>query len=300
MNTINAALQAARSYAIMNHVKTAARFQPNGKIFLVWRYDNNISKAYDWNCAPNVAIPFPGSSFIFLPVINWETLKIPSGYAVCDVRKEAERKPYFEPFYICYNSDGNIAVEETIQVALVDGTNFKPVSLDLNNDSLAAWWSTCMNNLSWKEWFDYSEDPNKINSLYEYQLSRFSNVARTLSDLETILNETRSGKNVDYGVDHFGGFFKTYTPFGYKSSITIDGKSMTSISEIGLFKTSDNWENLPLFLNNPSETKTKQRFVDDYTSGILAEDSNNIQTNLKNIETIFINPYTGRIIKPVE
>ena len=41
-NTINAALQAARSYAIMHGVNTAARFQPNGKIFLV--YNKSVAK----------------------------------------------------------------------------------------------------------------------------------------------------------------------------------------------------------------------------------------------------------------
>jgi len=115
LNTINAALQGVRSYAIMNNCKAAARFQPNGKIAFVYRYSNNEKKSsarqLDVDGTPLNSYPRQGypnnEGYIYLPVIDQEPLKLPNGYAagrLATGTNESGLSQYFyEPFYICYN-----------------------------------------------------------------------------------------------------------------------------------------------------------------------------------------------------
>jgi len=305
-NTINAALQAARSYAIMNGVNTAARFQPNGKIFLVYRCPE--VNGLNWNNG-NLTPPVGP---IYLPVLNQEPLRIPTGYAVADAQTEANRRPFFEPFYICYRPDGTLAVGEQIRVGLVDNdpTNPRPVNPTFNTTDFA-WIQTHWINdrpssyspsgSSWKDWLAFSDNASMVGVPMARSLARFYNVARDNEDeIEAVVNETLDGKNDDYGPDHYAGssFTGTYNPPGYQSTVAITLNLEPQItSQIAVFPTPENWDQLPLF--SASASKTKQLFVDDCNTGILAEDGTG-QTRSGSFERVFINPYTGRIIKPAE
>ncbi len=303
-NTINAALMAARSYAIMNGVTTAARFQPNGKIFLVYKVKEG-TQACDW--AGNV-IQYPGNgrpnanNIIFLPVVDQEPLQMPHGYAVADARPQNQRRPFFEPFYICYNSDGTLAVNEQIWVALIeDQANRNPVSLNVTGDNRFAWWdpNTVFNSSTWDQWVIDSEDPNRVGDPADRALSRFYNVAASVARLETILKEDRNGEDPDYGPDHYGGaFLANYTPPGYSVQIDLNFTADPT-TQLAIFKTPENWDQMKLFSTTAGE-KTKQLYVDDATTGILAQTGTGTQTKEDSFDRMFLNAYTGRIIRPVE
>ncbi len=322
-NTINAALQAARSYAIMNGINTAARFQPNGKIFIVYRFDNNRGTgpcgARTWNGAAINNYPSaPGAGgqpnpngYIYLPVINQEPLVMPRGYACANANTEATRLPFYEPFYVCYRSDGTTAVDEQIWVALIDitSTAWDPVSPNFNTQDIRTAWSVDINTgFSGTDWLTFSEDPVNIQDPVDRALARFYNVARggtyiaLFTEIEEKVNETLGEKDPDYGPDHFAGAYIAggYTPFGYLNAINPTLVFSTSTTQIAIFKTPDNWDQMPLFLADNTKTNTKQQYVDNNTTGVLAENTAGVQTRSGSFDRLYINPYTGRVIRPVE
>ncbi len=302
-NTINAALQGVRSYAIMNGVKTAARFQPNGKIFFVYRFEGNAnSQAKYFDTAPPPAVTYPNASltlpnsdgFIYLPVIGQEPLSVPRGYAIADARTENVRRPFFEPFYICYNPDGTVASNEPIWTALTDAVG-NPVNINFTGESNKFAWE--VGNPTGLGWL---EDPAHVDDPADRALARFYTVVTSVGDLPGVVNETLNDDDPDYGPDHYGK--ATFTiddnAIGYRNNVDLNVMP-TSTTQIALFQTPDDWDKLPLFDTDPAKP-TKQRYVDHNTDGILAETAAGVQNKSDSFERVHINPYTGRIIKPIE
>jgi len=288
-NTINAALQGARSYAIMHNCLTAARFQPNGKIFLVYRFTGQsrenpaggtiFSAAMDWGGAwiSSETNPFPDiglgalHDFIFLPVIDRKPLRLPRGYAAFNPTAAAGEAGR-EPFYVCYRPDGTLAVNEDISVALVDRTAFEPINLDLEYDSAlgfsGAWaWPPGIYDLT--TWIDYTKDVANLGDVDDQKVSRYYYVATDNDDLEEILFDQ------DVGPDHYAGY-----------GSTISALTVQSVSEIAVFPTPENWHDLPIYSTSVDD---RASFVEDDVLG-----------GTEPYETIFINAYTGRIIRPVK
>ncbi len=292
-NTINAALQAARSYAIMHSVKTAARFQPNGKIFLVYRFDgNNKSEVEDWSGSPTVfAYPDEGSNvpnaegYIYLPVAKQKPLILPRGYITAnkeifpDSPSSSYIPPFAEPFYVCYNPDGTLAVNEPIFVALVDDdSNVTPVNPDFDGDGNFAWdnWPPSgIGSYDLDKWIEYiynkrssgDNDANNVSDSDDRELARYFFVANTDGDEELISEEQ------DTGPDYYAG---------RSGNLTIN-----SVTQIVLLKTPDEWNDLTLFEDaahpNDKRTAIKKVYYDD-----------------KRFDMIYLNPYTGRVLKPVK
>jgi len=303
LNTINAALMSARSYAIMNGVTTAARFQPNGKIFLVYHPKTTLNVT-DWNGISQTIE-------CYLPVINQEPLQIPSGYAVADGRQQNKRRPFCEPFYIAYNLDGTFNNNVEIITALAFPQNANP-TLPVNPSfprSPQHTWQNWMtkpsqyspsNSLNFKAWVDYAEDPDNMQDPDDRALARFYNVARSDQELDVIINNNRDGEDPDYGPDHFGGFQTTnYQPPGYNYTYPELNLKYTPTNQLAIFKTPDNWDKRPLFDPDVNNKNTKQRYVDDSTDGVLAQNGG-VQTKEDEFSRIFINSYTGRVIRPLE
>ncbi len=290
-NTINAALQAARSYAIMHSVKTAARFQPNGKIFLVYRYDGTPkSEVEDWSNPPNsFAYPDEGThvpnsgGYIYLPVVDQKPLILPRGYIAAnkeifpDSPPAGYIPPFAEPFYVCYNSDGTLAVNEPIFVALVDDdSNVTPVNPDFDGKGKFAWknWPPKA-TYDLDDWIKYiynertsgNNDVEDIDDSNDRKLAKYVFVANDDSDEKTILEDQEKGP------DYYAGRSGNLTA--------------NSATQIVLLKTYDKWNDLALFedSSNPNDKRVavKKTYYDD-----------------KQYELIYLNPYTGKVIKPVK
>lgn len=111
-NVINAALQGVRSYAITNHVRAAARFQANGKIF--WLYEASVVNL----------TPPPSPVTRYWPVLEKEPMIIPLPYAVAwKASAGQEADGVYEPFYVAYNPDGTIAHITNINVNMATLAN---------------------------------------------------------------------------------------------------------------------------------------------------------------------------------
>ncbi len=275
-NTINAALQGVRSYAIMNNVKAAARFQPNGKVVFVYRIPRPSSMP---------AIANPDGDFIYLPVLDQEPLRMPNGYSSGQLTRTTGSsgldESFFEPFYVCYNPDGTLAVQEKIYVALIDDTTNDPINLNLDGGNPS--WRTSSDfdsysdNLS--DWLDFikNKDGVETDDIDDRKLARFFFVAESDNDRELIF------ETGDLGIDHYAGM--------------VGQLSVDSISSFAIFRTPENWNKWPLFVDdmtesNPTQTKTK------YVQDELTEIGQSGGVNPDLYETIFINPYTGRLIRP--
>jgi prepilin-type N-terminal cleavage/methylation domain-containing protein len=321
-NTINAALQGVRSYAIMNQVKTAARFQPNGKVVFVYRFEGNANSEYvNLGSAADHSYPQSGTlatgvpnadGYIYLPVLDQEPLKMPNGYAASRVAGKVQIATttryisglaplFYEPFYVCYNPDGTLAVDEPIWVALIENaSHLEPVNPDFNGNNNCAWHTSgtyaidAYSTLS--KWLDFTQDKTEttsINDVDDHKLARYFYVATSEVDLKEILD-----KNQDLGIDHYaGGTFNitiTVSLVGggthsqtYDPSIT----DTRSVSQIAIFKTPDNWSKRPLF-DTDDAVETQTKYVQDELS---SKDEKTVNSDI--FETIFINPYTGRVIR---
>jgi len=299
LNTINAALQGVRSYAIMNNCKAAARFQPNGKIAFVYRYSNNEKKSsarqLDVDGTPLNSYPRQGypnnEGYIYLPVIDQEPLKLPNGYAAGRLATGTNESlsPYFyEPFYICYNPDGTLAANEIIWVAMIENTtNLEPVNPDFDGNSTYTWEK--LSSYSLDKWLEFTlNDPNssdkdalKTTDINDRKLARYYYVAENAGDLKAIFDTG------DVGIDHYAGFY-------HGSGSIPDTIESTSVSQFAIFKTPDNWRSLPLY--DTSGADSKNQYVIDNL--YLYSSSKTINPDL--YETIFLNPYTGRMIRPME
>jgi prepilin-type N-terminal cleavage/methylation domain-containing protein len=293
-NNINAALQAARSYAIMNGVNTAARFQPNGKISLVYRVGQDAFQAQIWGTAlPSLSFPNVArseDSYVYLPVLNFEALELPKGYAIINLRDPTPANViYSEPFYVCYNRDGTIAVNEVIYVALatqVPGNVYRPVNPDFTRSNVNYVWDNASFQATWtdfKTWIVYAENPANVPvaSIPYRRLARFYLVAdpNNLPEKATLLDINSS--DFDYRVDHYSGLWLNATG------------THTATTQLGIFQTPDNWDKMPLFVYPAPATYTgsKEVFINHATDGIVIK---------QKFDTIHINPYTGRVIRPVE
>jgi prepilin-type N-terminal cleavage/methylation domain-containing protein len=289
-NNINAALQAARSYAIMNGVNTAARFQPNGKITLVYRVGQDAFQAQLWNATAGTFVSFPDTAattgseanYIYLPALNFEPLELPKGYAIINLRDPTPANViYSEPFYVCYNRDGTIAAGEVIYVALatqVAATTYRPVDPDFSRSNTNYVWDRASFQIigfDFKPWILYAEDPANVlvTSIPYRRLARFYLVPDDNADKETILDINSS--DFDYRVDHYSGLWLNAT------------NTHTATTQLGIFQTPDNWDRMPLY-SNTTPAGTKDEFI---TTNIVGP---------QKYDTLHINPYTGRVIRPVE
>ncbi|MFA5865021.1 MAG: prepilin-type N-terminal cleavage/methylation domain-containing protein [Phycisphaerae bacterium] len=269
-NIINAALQGARSYAIMHGINTAARFQPNGKIFLVYKVPiGSVRVAYWGNEAANNPYPNPSDPNIYLPVVDQEPLELPRGYAV---KSPAGLTSFEEPFYICYKSDGTIAVNESIWVGLTTSDG-QPVNPDFDGDGNPAWDNSTSGfggglgsyYTNYNAWKIFTNDTNKITDTDDIKIARFYNVTND--------NTTNEGMEIVNDADHFGGYTNN-------ASTAVIPRS--SVNQIQIFPTPDGWNELPIITNDGTKSK----------SSIIIPNNQ--------IDTIFINPYTGRVIRTVE
>lgn len=289
-NTVNAALQAARSYAIMNDVTTAARFQPNGKIVLVYEYQSNVAEADPKGSAPFQ--DFPNGDTYFLPVIDQKPLTMPKGYAVADLTdRDANTVPdvelnYFEePFYICYGPQGNIIQAEVwVGLSTDDGTLLNPT---FTGTAVGLAWDSAKFNsaaTSYDEWRKFLENPANINNVDAVKLCRFAVVATTYPDAEY---EARVND-----ADRYGG----YADAG--------GMQMrTSVSRVAIFKTPDDWERLPIYSIDDTVRSKEKVFREEIFGDDTVTDPDNLVLDLDNADKfreIFINSYTGRIMRPIE
>jgi prepilin-type N-terminal cleavage/methylation domain-containing protein len=300
MNTINAALQGVRSYAIMNNVKAAARFQPNGKVAFVYRFTGNDQAKYQgintnnpapWQDYPQAGVP-NAEGYIYLPVLDQAPLKLPNDYAVANPTRlttmttgnNANDSQFWEPFYICYNPDGTMAIQEPIFVALVQPVagNYQPINPNFDGDNDFAWTPPVIpyGLDAWLDFTQSSADAVETQDVDDRKLGRYFYVARNPAQLKTIFD-----KNEEVGVDHYAGCVTTGT-------LTVN-----SINQIVLFKTSDTWNKLPLF-DSTTTTPTKTRYVEDEFTAIGKAPG--FVVNPDKYETIFLNPYTGRVIKSME
>jgi prepilin-type N-terminal cleavage/methylation domain-containing protein len=306
LNTINAALQGVRSYAIMNNCKAAARFQPNGKIAFVYRFTNDQGKAKykALNDGAGVGNNYPrignpnSAGYIYLPVLDQEPLKLPNGYAagkLTTVPGENGLDPnFYEPFYICYNADGTLAANEPIWVALIDDvTVANPEPVNVNFDGVNGFaWNAPVLSYNLDTWLEFTQntvagktDAKETNDVNDRKLVRYYYFAENASDLNTIFE---SG---DVGIDHYAGRTCNGTSNQYPPTIRGNDDN-TSVSQFAIFKTPDNWTSMPLFDTNVSDTKST------YVQTNLYSDSDPINPDL--YEMIFLNPYTGRMIRPME
>jgi len=278
-NTLNAALQAARAYAIMNGVTTAARFQPNGKIWLVYRVDEETSnlRASWYNSGglknyPGGANPNP-DGFVYLPVIDREPMQMPSGYAVADASIDWFANPlpgYEEPFYVCYRPDGTFGAGEPVWTGLTMAFGL-PVNPDFNNDANSAWNSSfeTRTTYDYNDWKSFFDDPNNVVDPNDVKLSRFCYV-----NLSTESAAQRALKVND--ADYYGGYIDNST--GSWQPVLA-----TSTSQIALFATPDEWAKLPIY--DPSG-KDRASLAQE----ILADPE-------RPFEEVVINSYTGRVIR---
>jgi prepilin-type N-terminal cleavage/methylation domain-containing protein len=290
LNTINAALQGVRSYAIMNQVKAAARFQPNGKVVFVYRFEGNGNSRYrDIDSATGstlyldsgIGVPNAGG-YIYLPVLDQEPLKMPNGYAAAPVGGGGR---FYEPFYVCYNPDGTLAVGEEIWVAMIVSTaNRKPINPNFDNTGGFAWepspfTSTTYDRAGWLTFLQSQNDAANTHDVNDRKLARFfivavANNAAFDSELEAIFDTG------DLGIDHYAGSLNTTTP-------PLNPFVYTGVTSIRLFKTPEDWGKLSLHMASPpSGMKTKT---------IIYE--NDILPRPDMFEQVYINPYTGRIIR---
>ena len=285
LNIINAALQGARSYAILNGVTTAARFQPNGKIFFVYRIDTQDVidiKAASWN-SPTLNIdPYPEDTgvastnepnddlIIYLPVVDREPMQLPKEYAVADNSSWASGYGFEEPFYICYRPDGTVAVDQDIWVGLTTRDGL-PVNPDVNSDpslppTPPAWDASDFAGLAaftYLKWKGFADDASEVADQGDRKIARFYFVATDPDpDLQAKINDA----------DHYGGFADGSGPIPTKSS-----------THLALFSTPDEWHKVEIFSNGPEPTKAT-----------LAEDILNDSSIFR--EEININHYTGRVI----
>ncbi|NLE29367.1 MAG: type II secretion system protein [Phycisphaerae bacterium] len=299
-NTINAALQGVRSYAIMNNVKAAARFQPNGKVVFVYRFENpnqtskclSLGSTGTGNDYPDAGTPNLGG-YIYLPVLDQEPLRMPNGYAAAVLSPSGTTglSPlFYEPFYVCYNSDGTLAVDEPICVAMVDkvtAPNPSPVNFDFNGDGDFAWDPNSPNLPSpykLDDWLTFTQSKNdaaSIQGVDDRKLARYFYVAEDAGDLESIF------ANQDVGIDHYAGIY-TVAEAGRTLSVN-------SVSSFAIFKTPENWSKWPLFVNDSNVTQTKTKYVQDELTTVGKAGGFVVNPDL--YETIFINPYTGRLIR---
>lgn len=302
-NTINAALQGVRSYAIMNNVKAAARFQPNGKVVFVYRCDNlGPAQAFGGGAATW------GSTYIYLPVLDQEPLKMPNGYAASKIAEKPTLTTsttglapvFFDPFYVCYNPDGTIAIKEPIRVALTDDTD-RPVNPNFDKDTGPApyaWNAGFPSSYDLEEWLKFTQGKTEaasIGSINDRKLARYYYVAGSEADLEDIF------ENQEIGIDHFAG--RTFniivtvsvTGGGTQNQTYTSTMDTQSISQFAIFKTPENWSKWPLFVNDSNVTQTKTKYVQDELTTVGKAGGFVVNPDL--YETIFINPYTGRLIR---
>lgn len=298
LNTINAALQGVRSYAIINQVKAAARFQPNGKVVFVYRFEGNGSSRYiNLGAVAATASSYPRSGtagsgrpndngYIYLPVLDQEPLKMPKGYAVGDL---GNADYFYEPFYICYNPDGTLANREPIWVAMIESeTNREPINPDFDGGNFA--WEPPARPASYTliDWLDFtqnkipSNDASKTLEINDRKLVRYYYVANGTSPTSLDLELTQIFENEEAGIDHYAG---RYLP----ADITHQTLFRNSVSQIGLFKTPENWDQMNLYTGTP---KTKRSIA---RSMLLPPTDPDYKPD--QYESIYINPYTGRIIR---
>lgn len=288
-NVINAALQAARSYAIMNSVNTAARFQPNGKIFLVYKMGSNSFQVANWGTAQNSdRTPFPSringseEDYIYLPVLDQEPLILPRGYAASDLQNPDN---FSEPFYVCYNPSGNLVVNESVSVALATlvGGEPRPANPDFapgDSDNSCAFQVAVFGGDYGPDvltnWINKEvEDASNTDVINHRKLARYYLVAKDNAMKEAILSLTLP--NSDYGPDHYTGFW---------------GENHYSTSALALFETPDNWDQMPIFNPNDAEDiTTRQGYICHQTDGIFIK---------QKYDPIHINVYTGRVIRPLQ
>lgn len=282
LNIINAALQGARSYAILNGVTTAARFQPNGKIFFVYRVDSRQPFDVAWwnkdfptdnHTYPDSATFEPNDDlFIYLPVVDREPMQLPKEYAVADNTNWTSGYGFEEPFYICYRPDGTVAVKEDIWVGLTTRDGL-PINPDFNDNNTPAWNASdfaglgAFNYKNWKE--DFADDASEVTDAGDRKIARFYFVAR-----DSDSNPEWEAKIND--ADHYGGV--TINDSGiWKPQLT------ESSTQLALFNTPDDWHRVEIFSTGTEPTKAT------LASDILT-DSSIFR------EEIHINHYTGRVV----
>ncbi len=303
-NIINAALQAARSYAIMHGVNTAARFQPNGKIFIVYRVTPQSAtdgiNAAGWGqdyTTPANRYPYPNgnqptdNAILYLPVIDLEPLELPKGYAV-----SADPPPpnygFAEPFYICYNSAGTIAVNEGIWAGLTTRDGL-PVNPNFNKDTIPVWNPSDFaelgdyspNTCPYEIWSKFQNNPTSGNDLPDRKLTRFTLVITSPTDMDIAakLNDA----------DHYGGCVVEKIIGGCGCRCGSPGTPVlvpepsSSVTRIDLFQTPDHWDELPIYPAGVEQSKWS--YV-----------ANQVLVHPERSDRIHINPYTGRVIRPVE
>ncbi len=268
-NTINAALQAARSYAIMHGVNTAARFQPNGKIFLVYKVDNSHSFNAEFSDSstgqyPEGGVPTP-ENIIYLPVINQKPLVLPNNYSVSN---SPQTDTFDEPFYVCYKPDGTLSVSEKIWVGLTDDQG-KLINPDFNSNGQYCWNTTPPNSTNYSDVTNFATDSTKIQDSNDRKLARYYCVIVSGDYAGSNPTEAEKKKN---DADHYGG------------DLTLLPPESESVKSISLFKVPDNWGQMPIY--SSSGNNDRATYV------------NNLDAN--QFETIYLNPYTGRVIRPVK
>jgi hypothetical protein len=93
-------------------------------------------------------------------------------------------------------------------------------------------------------------------------------------------------ENEDIGADHYAGVY-----YG-----TVNTLSKNSASQIAIFKTPENWNQMNLYSGTP---KTKRIDVNERILALPQLNNGDPNTAYKpdQYENIFINPYTGRIIR---
>jgi len=228
-NVINAALQGVRSYAITNHVRAAARFQANGKIF--WVYEASVV---------NLTPPPPSPVTKYWPVLEKEPMIIPLPYAVAWDGTSASPDPangIYEPFYVAYNPDGTIAHVTNMDVNMA---TLASADLDFYRDGIGT------AGLA-------SGDPDD-EKLWD-KLNRF--------------NQTANRNDPD----SYAGVSTSIAP----------------VNQMFLFTVPDTWRTAPIY--NVSGGNDRGTIFVDIKDGKYTGTT---------IETIRINPYTGRLIRPVK
>lgn len=313
MQTINAALMAARSYAIMNRTLTAARFQPNGKIFLVYKvpekglqmaaYGNALAANLSLNRYPRAetsdgagnGIP-NDKGVLYLPVAGREALQLPANVIAIDATDKNSTDTgiqswYQEPFYVCYRPDGSLANGELVWVGLTDDdgepVNIRMISPDgsaggkaWTEETTAPTPFPSLGGYTYAEWAEYIKDPMNVGDVDVNAVYRFSHVSGIDGDTPDIQRMKINDP------DHYAGYYIPYD--GAPASAEYEGTP--AISRITLVPAPEQWNDLPIVAGSSDKSKTS------VVNEICAEMLTTSGKTSDRYEQLYINAYTGRLI----
>jgi type II secretory pathway pseudopilin PulG len=320
--TINAALMAARSYAIMNRTLTAVRFQPNGKIFVVYKVPTihlptptaategilRVEYGNDFATASNVR-PYPSTGAtpalcqpnatgsLYLPVAGREALQLPANVIAVDTSRDWDDdtsngvQPIFpEPFYVCYRPDGSLAVGERVWVGLTDEDG-EPVNIryaQLVSGVIAmtdpAWDDGEFDGLGGYDYDDWKDFIKDPANIGDIDVNSIYRFSNVVlsSSMSAAIGDANNRAKMN-DADHYAGFANTGDADPCQGTL--------AVNQVTLLAAPEGWDALPIVDVASAESKTAK--VIELCRDLQAAGEPN-QTD--RYEQLYINAYTGRLI----